>query len=477
MADTYTAQVENLANRLRADRYGFDRSSSYYDASFRLETIGLSTPPDMRSLTAAIGWARMYLDSIEERLDVEGFRLAGSSDADEEIQDWWAANNLDEESGLAHLDALIYGPSFITVAAPDVKAGDEAGVPLFRVESPLNLTCETDPRTRKVTRAMRLYEQMADDGLHQWATLYLPDRTVPLRMTGNRWVQDGPVINHKLGVVPVVPMYNRERLADRQGASEITAELRSFTDAAARTFMNLQAAAELMAVPQRVFFGVSPEEIAGDGSEREVLDAYLARIIALEDESAKAFSFTAADLRNFTEVLDQLSKHVASYTGLPPQYLSFQQDNPASAEAIKSSESRLVKKCERKGRIFGGAWENAMRLGKLVVTGSVPDEYKRLETIWRDPSTPTFASKADAVVKLYGAGTGVIPKERARIDLGYTREERDEMREWDEDEKDELTKLLKATTPDPAAAPGPPGAKPTAKAPTAPKKPTAPKAA
>jgi hypothetical protein len=66
--------------------------------------------------------------------------------------------------------------------------------------------------------------------------------------------------------------------------------------------------------------------------------------------------------------------------------------------------------------------------------GEVPTEYQRLETIWRDPSTPTWAAKADAAVKLYGNGMGVIPKEQARVDMGYSITEREEMRKWDEEE-------------------------------------------
>jgi hypothetical protein len=461
----YSEIVEHLANQLTADTWCLEDAGSYYDATYRLQTVGLSTPPDMRVLTAAIGWPRMYVDSIEERLDVEGFRLAGKSEADEQLNDWWQINGLDEESGLAHLDALVYGRSFVTVAAP-TKA-DEPGVPLIRVESPLNMWVETDPRTREVTQALRLYTKQGEK-LSKWATLYLPDSTIPLIFNGQRWVPDGPVINHRLGTVPVVPLFNRERLSDRQGMSEITPEIRSFTDAAARTVMNMQAAAELMAVPQRVFFGVRPEEIAGTGSEREVLDAYLARFLAFEDDTAKGMQFSAADLRNFTEVLDQLAKHVASYTGLPPQYLSFQSDNPASAEAIKSSESRLVRKCERKARMFGGSWEKVMRLGNLVLGKEVSTDLQRLETIWADPSTPTYASKADAVTKLYANGLGVIPKERARLDLGYTDAEREEMKQWDEDDKDEMLKILKASAPvqgNPASKPGQTKAGPSQSAP------------
>ena len=430
--------VNDLANKLSADTFRLEESGAYYDSSHRLKAIGLSTPPEMRFLAANIGWPRMYVDSIEERLDVEGFRLAGQSATDDRLTDWWQANGLDEESGMAHLDALVYGRSYVTVAAPDLTAGDEPGVPIIRVESPLHLFAETDPRTRKVTKAVRLYAR-DDSPLDRWATLYLPNETVPLIFKNGHWVQDGPVVRHKMGIVPVVPILNRERLADRDGYSEITPEIRSFTDAAARTMMNMQAAMELMAVPQRILFGVNADDIAGSGSPAEIMEAYLARFIAIESDGASAFQFSAAELRNFTEVLDQLAKHVASYTGLPPQYLSFQSDNPASAEAIKSAESRLVKKCERKSRMFGGGWENVMRLAVKVIDGDVPAEMNRLETMWRDPSTPTWASKADAVVKLMGVnGQGVIPRERARIDMGYNTAERAEMAVWDEEDADRI---------------------------------------
>ncbi len=95
-----------------------------------------------------------------------------------------------------------------------------------------------------------------------------------------------------------------------------------------------------------------------------------------------------------------------------------------------------MKNAERKSKIFGGAWEQAMRVAyKVMNPGSdIPPEYYRMETVWRDPSTPTYAAKADAAAKLYNAGNGVIPKEQARIDMGYSIEQRLKMKEWDEEE-------------------------------------------
>lgn len=426
MADGYGRQAAHLVNIIATNRRKLDKLADYYESTHRLQAIGLAVPPEMRALTAHIGWPRMYLDSLEERLDVQGFRLGTDQTAISRLTDWWAANDLDQESGLAHLDALIYGRSYVTVAAP--SPADEPDTPVIRVESPVSMWAEVDPRSRRVTRALRHYQVEGATS----ATLYLPDRTVPLARSRGRWVVDGKIVRHNLGVVPVVPMVNRARLAERNGRSEITPEIQSLTDAASRIMMDMQAAAELMAVPQRVLFGVEPDDVAGSGTPAEVMDAYLARILAFENESGKAMSFTAAELRNFVDVLQELAKHVASYTGLPPQYLSFASDNPASAEAIRSAESRLVKKAERKGRMFGSAWEQVMRLAVQVIDGAASPELHRLETVWRDPSTPTFASIADAVIKLYANGQGVIPKEQARIDLGYTQEQRDAMKKMDD---------------------------------------------
>lgn len=427
--------VDELTKLLGKSLGYLTSNSEYYESDHRPEAIGISTPPEMRKLIAQIGWPRMYLDSMEERLDVEGFRLAGKSESDERLWGWWQSNNMDEESGLAHIEAFVHGRAFVTVTAPspDDPSVDQS-TPIFRVESPMNMWVETDPVTRNVTRAIRVY-QAPGAVVSSGATLFLPDRTVILTREGGyspwRIVR---TIQHNLGVVPVVPLLNRESLADRLGRSEIVPELRSVTDAAARTMMNMQAAAELMAVPQRLLFGVAQEALAADPENpTAVLEAYMARIIAVEDSDAHAMQFTAAELRNFTEVLDQLAKQAASYTGLPPQYLSFANDNPASAEAIRSSESRLVKKCERKARMFGGSWEQVMRLGMLIIDGSVPADAYRMETLWRDPSTPTYAAKADAVSKLYNNGAGVIPLERARLDLGYSSEERREMKKWDQE--------------------------------------------
>ncbi|AXC33374.1 portal protein [Mycobacterium phage Ebony] len=415
---------------------GLSENTSYYEAERRPEAIGVTVPPAMQELLAHVGYPRLYVDSIAERQSVEGFRLGDADEADEELWQWWQANNLDIEAPLGYTDAYVHGRSYITISRPDPQLDPswDPNIPIIRVEPPTRMHAQIDPRIGRVVRAIRVaYDEEGNEV--QAATLYRPTGTFGWFKQDNEWY-DWFNDQHGLGVVPVVPLPNRTRLSDLYGTSEITPELRSMTDAAARILMLMQATAELMGVPQRLIFGIKPEEIGVDPETGQTFfDAYLARILAFEDAEGKIQQFSAAELANFTNALDQIAKQVAAYTGLPPQYLSTASDNPASAEAIRAAESRLIKKVERKNLIFGGAWEEAMRIAyRLMKGGEVPPDMLRMETVWRDPSTPTYAALADAAVKLYGNGQGVIPRERARKDMGYSIAERAEMRRWDEEE-------------------------------------------
>lgn len=454
-----TAEVvrlsQDLLSAFEMSQTGLEDNSLYYESQYRPRAIGLATPPEMRHLLAAIGWCRVYLDSLEERLDIEGFRLAGQDGKpDDRLWSWWQYNDLDEWSGLGHLEAMIHGRAFITIAEPDPNDPlMDPDKPIIRVESANNLWAEVDPRTHRVKQAIRVFRN--DDGTidPDRYTIYLPNKTFGLV----RSVNVNPTLTgwdieweteHNLGIVPVVPILNRARLTERYGKSEITEELRSTTDAAARILMNMQATAELMAIPQRLLFGVSKEQLLGTGPDAlSSFQAYIARILAIDEPGATAHQFSAAELRNFADALEVLAKEAAKYTGLPPHYLAFASDNPASAEAIRSAETRLVKKSERKQKIFGGAWEQAMRIAMLMMDGELPDDAHRLETVWRDPATPTFAAKADAVVKLVSAptqsGEQLIPNEFARIELGYSVEQRRQMDQMDkETPRRQLTDLL-----------------------------------
>lgn len=410
---------QRLTSKLGNDRSRLLGLNAYYEGQQRLEQLGLAVPPGLRQFVTIVNWPRTTADSIEERIDVEGFRLAGQTEADDDLWRVWQANDLDEESQLAHLDTLVYGRSFICVGANE---GDE-DTPLVTIESPQEMTAERDPRTRQVSAAVKVYgrEGTNPSSPAQFATLYLPDVTVWLERPtrGGKW-QEADRDEHGLGVVPVVPLVNRARTADRTGVSEM-ADVISLTDAAARALTDAQLATETLAVPQRYVLGASKGDfVDAEGKVLTAWEAYFGAVWALQNKEAKAGQFSAADLRNFELIVNHYAQLVSGVTGLPASNLGFHTDNPASADAIRAAEARLVKKCERKAKAWSGSWESVMRLVRRIQSGEWDPALQRMETKWRNPATPTEAQKADAVVKLHSEG--ILPTEATWEELGYSPE-------------------------------------------------------
>jgi hypothetical protein len=393
-----------------------------------------------------INWPRLIADSVEERLDVEGFRLPAREGAEPEESDtetWrvWQDNDLDEWSQQAHVDAMVMRRSFAVVGTNS----DDPDTPLVTVESPLQMYAELDPRTRKPiaalkrwterhltqdTAALRDAAQYADH-----ATLYLPNETRWYERQAGWVLVDEDV--HNLGEVPVEPLVNRKRLMYPLGVSELN-DVIPLSDAACKVATDMMVSAEFHAMPRRFALGFSEDDFTDEQGNPVSTWEAVAGLIWRSEKSPKedgvaVGQFPEADLRNFHETLNQLARIVASLSGLPPHYLGFTTDNPASADAIRSAESRLVKRAERKQRGFGGSWERVARLVNRFQTGDWDPRYKQVETLWREASTPTFAQKADATSKLVTAG--VLPTEAAWEDLGYSAARQARLREMREREQ------------------------------------------
>lgn len=402
--------VSYLSLQLSTRRFDHDLHDAYYNGEMRIADLGISIPPALRNLRTVMGWPRVVVDAIDERLDVEGFRLSDTTDADMDLWDLWQANNLDEESQLAHLDALVYGSAYVTVGSPDTS-GD---APLICVESPLDLVCDWDPRSRTVLAAFRqFHEPTLNHPNDRSGTLYLPNQTISLFMDTGSWQVIGRDV-HNLGTVPVIRMSNRARTSDRRGKSEITPEVISLTDAACRTFLGMDVAREFFAAPQRYILGASESAFQdAEGNPKSAWETYLGRVLALEGNSTadgQAVSvgqFAAGDPASFTKVLDSYATAMASITGLPSEYLGITTTIPSSADAIRMGTDRLVNKVKRKQRAFDGAWEETMRLALLIRDGKVSDDARSMETVWRNPEIPTPVATTQALHLLVQGG--IVP--------------------------------------------------------------------
>lgn len=433
LTDDQRGTLQRLTGALLREQPRLDTLDAYYDGAQRLEQLGLAIPPDLRRFVTIVAWPQLVVDAVEERLDVEGFTLGGAEAASDELAGVWQRNDLGAEASLVHTDALLYGRGYVSVGA-----GEDDGDPAVIVaESPRELIHESDPKTRQVVTALRRYDGPASivRQQEQHAAIYEADQTTWLtRVRGGEWsVED--VDEHGLGTVPVQPVVNRARTARRQGVSEMRAVI-PVTDAAARALTNAQLATEMVAVPQRYVLGATAGDFVDQhGAPLTAWETYFGSVWALTNPDGKAGQFAAADLGNFVRIVDHYAKLAAGLTGIPQSVFGLSTDNPASADAIRASESRLVKRVERKQAHLSSAWERVMRLALLVQHGELPAGADRLDTLWRDPATPTKAQQADAVVKLRQAR--VLPLEACWQDLGYGPERRKELRrQWEAEASD-----------------------------------------
>lgn len=399
------SEVEGLRNKLVAYEGENLRKQRFYDGKFRVNDIGISLPPVLRNIESVVGWPGTVVDVLEERLDFEGW-------SEPFLDDVFLQNDLDVEAPLVHSDALIYGVSYATVTSgadgdPDV---------VVDMVPPTQMVGVRDYRRRVLSSAAQFINS-SDDGIHTYdrAVLFRPDETVWL-VNDNGWRVER-VDEHRLGRVQAVQFTNRMRASKLGGRSEITPAVISYTESALRTLVGAEVAREFYAVPQRWMMG-APESffINEDGSPRKAWDAMMGKILVAErdpdtGEAPSVGAFPAHSMSPFFEQVRHYSQLLAAETSIPPNYLGFVTDNPASADAIRMAENRLVKRAERRQSAFGKSWTELGRLALMVRDGrdfdSLSSDELNMRPLWRDAATPTKAASTDQALKLHSMGVPV----------------------------------------------------------------------
>lgn len=386
-----------------------------------LTHMGLAVPPNLRQFEAVLNWNRLVVDTIAQRQMVKSFILPGQTDADDVLRENWAANNLDSESHLLHKDVLIYGRGFVCVGTN----AEDPTHPLVTVESPRELTALVDARYRRISSALRLYGGTAEDPDPVLATLYLPNSTAWYEKIEGNWTETDRD-DHNLERVPIVMFLNRRLTGEWTGESEMT-DVIPHVEIVGRTLLNMQVAAESVAIPKRYVAGLSKGDFVGqDGNPLPVWEAYMGAIWATGDKDAKFGQFDGADLKNFHDTIAMEAGLVSSVTGMPLRYLGQNSVNPASGDAIRSDEYRLILNANGKNATIGDGWAWVMGIVERFRTGVWPLS-NQIKTEWHDPGMMTFSQLADGITKLSG-GTPVLSREGSWDEMGWSEARKDRER-------------------------------------------------
>jgi hypothetical protein len=422
------AWLELLESRLLQRWAEWSIYDSYYEGEHRLSywlrTIqrtfnGTVVGSLLREMTD--NYMPLVVDSASERLRVQGFRIGSDQGADTEVWDRiWMPNDCENQSNMAHTEAIKLGESYWLVEPPR----ESGGIPRITCEHPSQVIVACAPGDRR--NRLAALKRWIDDDEHVYANVYLPNTLHkyrsqrPYRQGQKIEWSTGEVFANPLGEVPIIPLPNNPSML-RGGRSDLSFGATSLQDLIEKTVVDLIIGSEYHGLPQRVLLGVEPPR---DSNGRVISDADMAksRLWYFNQENAKAHEFSQADLEALRKSVDGFIGDLAAQTRIPIYYFRPQAISNISAEALIGLDAGLVSKTDDKKAPIGSGHAEAIRLALKSM-----DDPRVSETItvsWADTENRSQAQVVDAAVKKSTIG---VPFEQLAEDIGYTPQQVDRM--------------------------------------------------
>jgi hypothetical protein len=434
------ALVGLMENELNRRRFEIERNDRYYQGKQPLAYASdqFIKYHGARYRDFSDNWVQVVADAPVERLTVNGFKVAGQESADDDLWRVWQTNGLDADSQLGFLASVNGGRSFILVWGDP----DEEETPVVTFEDPQQCLVIYEPGSRRKRRAALKRWQ---DGMFDYATLYLPDEVWKFRrgLMGllekspqmadideelNRWRprdmahEPNPQIN-PMGVVPMVELPNKPLLV-ADPIPDVTGVV-AMQDAINLLWSLLFTAADYASFPQRVVLGAerpmmpildAAGQIVGEkpmNMEKFAVD----RVLWITGADAKIAEWQSANLAAYTDLIEVAVGHVAAQTRTPQHYLIGKMAN-LSGDALLAAETGLVKRVDEKMLWYGQGIREAFGLISLAQGNTAKSKDARAGSVmWRDAESRSYAQLADALVKLKTIG---FPFEWLALRYGLT---------------------------------------------------------
>jgi hypothetical protein len=451
--------LQRLVATLNGKRARNEIRRRYYDGHNTLKDLGISIPPQLRSVEAVVGWPAKAVDAMSRRTILESFKSAeGGAELTELVTAIWDGNRLASEIPAAHTSALIHSCAFVFVHLGDPEAGEPPV--LVTVRSAEDATATWDRRTRSVREALSVAEIDTATAQPTLMNLWLPNRVITLRRVGEG-TYDATESAHGMGV-PVEVLPYRADLNRPFGRSRITRGVMYNTDAAMRTVLRTEVGAEFYNAPQRYVLGADDTAFEdGQGNPTPAWSVMLGRLLTLtrdEDNNLPTVGqFAQQTMQPNIEQLRSIAQMFAAEASLAVGSLGIVQDNPESAEAIRARNEELGIEIEHWERTtLAPAWQRIILRAVAMATDSpaVLAEARTLRAVWGSWSTPSEVSAADAAVKRVTAIPRLAETDVELERMGYTPDQIDRIQaQWRRSQgQANLTALVQRGTPEAAPA-------------------------
>jgi Phage portal protein, SPP1 Gp6-like len=372
-------------------------------------------------------WARLVIDTLTERLEIQGVRSTVSEQADRQAWNLLQANRIDADQRDVHAETFIAGLSYVSVS------GDGASVRITP-ETCLEVVHEFVPGDRRsVAAALKVLEVMpgwwraelfTPELAVVWLAEYADARRTPLSEGAQPNWGEPEVTRNPLGVVPFVPFENRTTAAT-SSESELH-ELVPIMQRIQELELAKLVAAHTAVFRQKWATGLEVPRDPETGEQVEPFQSAVARLWVSEDPETRFGSFEATEIGQYLRAIDAEIGEIAAVSRVPSTYfVQSELANPPSAESLVASETALVAKVVDRQRSFGESWEQVTRIGARAAGADAVADDRQLEVLWRTPERRSPAIVADAATKLQAIG---VPQTELWAFVGYSPQAIDRMR-------------------------------------------------
>lgn len=409
------ALYKQLWDTWRARSFRNHERSVYYDGEAALKDFGISLPPQMSRISAALGWTAKGVHAVTDRANFEGFVDASGSDDPFELAGILDENQFEQEFQAARVSSAIHGCSFLTVARGDVASGEPE---VLILASGADRSAALWDRRSRTLRAFMTVGAEDEDGRPEYVTVYTRSFLHNITRSGDRWVNDPrPNPTKRVTVAPLVYGYELRRPL---GHSRITRASMGFVDAALRTIVRAEVSSEFYSAPEYWLFGADVSQFAGG----DRWSAVMGRIKALDvdtvaGEKVDLHRFTGASPQPHTDQLRMWQSLFADDQDLEVKFAD--SSNPSSADAIFAAKETLITTTRDANRSWARAAVQTMRFVDAVRGGSA--DMSGLRAQFTDPAIVSPSARADAFSKLSTAIPGFGESEVGMEFAGLSREQ------------------------------------------------------
>ena len=435
LADDERGLIAKLSGRLQEHARKNKLKWAYYEGKNALKDLNIALPAVAGSIKAVVGWPEIVVDSLAERLEWQGW-ISPKADISE-LDQVFAENDLASEFAKATLESLVTGMGFLEVSA----GGDGEPTIIIDAVTANEATYMWDDRLNRM--AAGYIEKTGENG-EKYQTLHLPDRVISIITDPHEAEQETICVKHGWGRCGLIRIPNRSRAGKDAGASEITTAIEYYTDHGVRTVLGMEFNREYYTTPQRYLLNATFDQLGldEDATESDVIKMgwkvamSKALVVPPGDPddglpTITAGQFQAAPPTPYIEELKMMAQLVSAQSGVPVSYLGFASDNPPSADSIRATESRLVRRTELRQLAFGRPLcRDLAYVCKAILDGRPPEwEFiASLEAKWLAAATPTLSATMDAMTKAVAAE--ITPKHSSVVwgRVGFSPTEQEIMR-------------------------------------------------